>query len=428
MSRISELPPKVPPNPLPSQSLAASIKEMAIKKKYKEPKIVRAKRGWFIALPYEYPDTPGKYKRFEISAGINYIRDLDEREQEAQALLKEVKRALKAGFDPFFAGMEEQFAKSITKKIEGIERTEGVVPMWTITEGIKNFQEYCIKKNLSNNTVRTYNTFITNFSSWLEENEMEELMASEITENTILGFLDESFDEEGWTPRTYNNHLRFFNTLFSRMIKLERKENKEVSYHLELGDIEFKKDRAEKNRYYSPTVVNMVKRELKHMPELFRYVNWIYYSCMRTREIRLLQIKHIDLEARQIKAIGPTAKTGDRLVPICDELKDLILSMGIMKLPQDYYVFGKSGIPSANKVHKDYFSERYKPIKDKLGLDNKYTLYGWKHTRVVNLLMAGYTDQEVMSLTGHRDYKSFMAYKRELVVDTSAMKGKTIGF
>ena len=42
--------------------------------------------------------------------------------------------------------------------------------------------------------------------------------------------------------------------------------------------------------------------------------------------------------------------------------------------------------------------------------------------------MAGFTDQEVMSLTGHTDYKSFMAYKRELMVDTSAMKGKTIAF
>lgn len=74
------------------------------------------------------------------------------------------------------------------------------------------------------------------------------------------------------------------------------------------------------------------------------------------------------------------------------------------------------------------FTNGYKLIKDKLGLDNKYTLYGWKHTRVVNLLMAGFTDNEVMSLTGHSDHKSFMAYKRELMVDTSAMKGKTIEF
>ncbi|MGH2623981.1 MAG: ATP-binding protein, partial [Sphingobacterium sp.] len=36
------------------------------------------------------------------------------------------------------------------------------------------------------------------------------------------------------------------------------------------------------------------------------------------------QIQHIDLKARQIKAIGPTAKIGDRFVPICDELYELI--------------------------------------------------------------------------------------------------------
>lgn len=89
MRKISEVPPKVPL----TQNLGERVKEMAVKKKYKEPKIVRAKRGWFIALPYEYPDKPGKYKRFEISAGINYIKDLEEREQEAQSLLKEVKRA-----------------------------------------------------------------------------------------------------------------------------------------------------------------------------------------------------------------------------------------------------------------------------------------------------------------------------------------------
>lgn len=149
---------------------------------------------------------------------------------------------------------------------------------------------------------------------------------------------------------------------------------------------------------------------------------------MRTREIQLLQIEHIDLEARQIKAIVPTAKTGDRFIPICDELEELIISMNLIDSPLDYYVFGRNGKASENKMKRHYFSERYKPIKDKLGLDNKYTLYGWKHTRVVNLLMAGYTDQEVMSLTGHRDYKSFMAYKRELIVDVSAMKGKTIKF
>ena len=82
--------------------------------KYKDPKIVRARRGWFISLPYEYPDQAGKYKRFEISAGINYIHDLKEREKEAQILLKEVRRVLEAGFDPFMSPMEKEFIESMT--------------------------------------------------------------------------------------------------------------------------------------------------------------------------------------------------------------------------------------------------------------------------------------------------------------------------
>jgi len=100
-----------------------------------------------------------------------------------------------------------------------------------------------------------------------------------------------------------------------------------------------------------------------------------------------------------------------------------------MKLPLNYYVFGgKNGKPGKERLSRDLFTNSYKLIKDKLQLNNKYTLYGWKHTRVVNLLGAGFTDTEVMSRTGHSDYQSFMAYKRELMIDTSAMKGKTIEF
>jgi len=64
-------------------------------------------------------------------------------------------------------------------------------------------------------------------------------------------------------PRTYNNHLRFFTTLFSRIEKLEKKQNKGIKYQIDLQDIEMKKDRAEKNRCYSAVVALKVKKERK---------------------------------------------------------------------------------------------------------------------------------------------------------------------
>lgn len=64
---------KVPPKVPPMCGIGERIRRMAGGIKYKDPKIVRAAKGWFVALYYEYPDQAGEYKRFEISAGINYI-------------------------------------------------------------------------------------------------------------------------------------------------------------------------------------------------------------------------------------------------------------------------------------------------------------------------------------------------------------------
>jgi integrase len=398
---------------------------MGAQPKYKEPKIIRAKRGWFIALPYLNPNGQG-YKRFELSGGINYIKDLDQRENEIQSMLKYLKKELKNGFNPFLPDLENEYVKAIETKKDSIVQADNANNGWDIATALNSFIVDCKSRNLAPKTIQTYESFINNIKLWIHTAEKEKLRANEISLTEMMDFLETFYDEEEWTPRTYNNHALFIGTLFRRIKKLEKRDHPDIEYTADMSEIELKKDRAEKNRYYSPIVAEKVKQELEKETDLYNYVKWIFYSCMRPREIRMLQIKHIDLNARQIKAIGPTAKTGDRFVPISDELFHLINEMGLAELPLNFYAFGKHCIPSEFLCNKDAFRNKYKPIKAKLGLDDKYTLYGWKHTRVVNLLMAGFTDQQVMSLTGHSDYQSFMAYKRELMVDTSIMKGKTI--
>lgn len=54
----TNVPPKVPPK----FGTGKFFRNMGTQPKYKEPKIVRAKRGWFIALAYLRPDGQG-YKR-----------------------------------------------------------------------------------------------------------------------------------------------------------------------------------------------------------------------------------------------------------------------------------------------------------------------------------------------------------------------------
>ena len=394
--------------------------------KYKNINIIRARSGdWRIRYEFEIPNKPGVFKKFYVRDGVNYVHDLPAKEKAINQLREDIEFHLKKGYNPFEA--ERDISSLIEEKEVEIEEAEKV-DFWMMSEAIDKYIRSCEKKNLSPNTIRTYQTFINNFEAWLFSYDLIQKKACDFTTNQLEQFLDESFDAEEWSPRTYNNHIAFFGTFFKQVFKLERRVNPEVRYVVIADDIEKKKDRAERNKYYTPSIATKIKKELSKLPDLYNYCKWIYYSCMRPREISLLQVQHIDLETRQIKVIAPTAKTGDRFVPICDELFDLIIKMKLTEAEYGSYVFGKNGKTSREKIYKDHFRNLYRPIKLLFGLDDNYTLYGWKHSRVVDLLNAGFTDPEVMSLTGHRDYKGFQAYKRGFVLDNTVMKGKTVGF
>src|SRR5690606_26037761 len=120
------------------------LKNMATAtRKYKEPTIVRAKRGWFIKLPFQWPEkhpSPnGKsHKDFEISGGVNRIHDLREREALLQAMLKELKSMLESGFDPFFVNEEIAFEGQIEDKkteVQEIEQAEQLQQGQPLKEG-----------------------------------------------------------------------------------------------------------------------------------------------------------------------------------------------------------------------------------------------------------------------------------------------------
>jgi len=406
----------------------AKRKRFMAKTYYKNPRIIRAKSGdWRVVYEYEIPGQIGKYQRFYVRDGINYIHDLEAKEIAAQQLCDDISLALKRGFNPFLPKIryESQVSKEETEITISEELAKPAA--WSIKEAIDNFIKYCENKNLKPTTIKKYKSQTGLLLKWFETNGIKK-MACEVDEDLLLDFLEESFEANKWSARTYNNYVDGVITLFTRLPKLERRRNKDIRYNIDLTYLEDKNSYAEKNRYYAPAVAEMIKGAIKNDTELYRYVRWIFYSCMRPNEIRLLQIKHIDLNTRQIKVAGYRGKTGDRFVPICNELHDLIKEMKLDRMPIEYYVFGQGKRPSESPVFDDYFRDRYRPFKIKLGLDKNYTLYSWKHTRVVTLITAGFDDNQVMTLTGHRDRAGFEAYKRDLVIDNSSMKGKTIDF
>lgn len=403
---------------------------------YKLPTIVRSKNGdWFVKYFYEWPDRPGEFKEFRVRDGVNYEHNPEAKEVAIQQLCNDVKDDLElASYNPF--KQIRAVKKQVVKKEQEFAITDAAPEQWTLEFGIKAFHKYCEWKKLAHDTLRTYKTHAKVFTDWLIETGRINMVAADFLETDYVEFADNNSDQDDWSPRTYNNYMRFMITLFDRMQILERKHEREhkkatlVNYKINLKDVEYKKDKAEKNRAYSGMVAERVKNELdkeQHV-KLKQFIKFIYLSCMRPKEIRLLQIQHIDTRNRQIKVTGPTGKTGDRFVPISEELEQLLNEFDFRKLPLNYYLFGKGGDPGDVTFGRTHFSDRYKAIKSALGLDGDYTMYSWKHTRVIDLIGAGFKDEDIMKLTGHKDYQSFLAYRRDLVVNNEIMKGKTMGW
>ena len=197
------------------------------------------------------------------------------------------------------------------------------------------------------------------------------------------------------------------------------------------GMLETIKNTAEKNRYYDEATLARIMPEVKKKPNLRRYMLWTYYSCARGSELRSLKIKHLDLNVKKITIMAEHGKTGEhvgkRSIPICEELMEIIKDDKLSTLNPEWHIFGNKGVPGGLQADENYFSALYYPIKIKLGLDYRWSIYGLKHSRVIDLLIAGFKPIDVMYLTGHTDWGSFQKYIRELgaVMDTK-MTGSTL--
>jgi integrase len=394
---------------------------------YKNIYIIRGSKDWYVSYEFEIPDRPGEYKEFKVRDGINRYHDPLQKELEVQRLYKDVARELKGGFDPFII---RQASAEIDKKLLEVAKLKEAAEGWTMGVAIDEYLKFIKKEGYSPRTIGTYKNYVDDLKDWLTEIGALDSKAATYNEFDLLTFIDTYTDERELSTRTYNNYLSFFGGFFNQCRKLEIKVRKKrgIKYEMDLSDIDLKITNPQRNRAYTPILAKAIKTELAKPgnENLKDYIEWIYLSLMRPDEIRELRIGNIDEENRQIRIVG---KTGDRIVPITNQLMNLIDRRGLLSHSPNEYVFGYAGSIDNRRIGKEYFSSKYLIIKMNLDLDYDYTCYSWKHTAVIMLIKAGFKDEEIMVLSGHKTRTAFEKYKRDLVIDNShVMKGEAIEF
>lgn len=394
--------------------------------KWKRPKIYRGKTGdvkeqWFVYYLFLNPETL-KYDRHKVYEDLNTFENLTDKENYASDMVRLIVRALELGFDPYMSRVKNEILEE--KTVETL-RKSAEKPY--LIEALKLFMKSKQDKKLAPKTLKGYRQFNLDIEGYLLESKQADITVEDFTQEIIMDFLETASDETGWSPVTYNNHVDYIKTLIKWFSVRPRKWVNADNYLFGDDGIFYQIERVHTNRIYVDTVLTKLRKEVSKIPTLEYYCKFIFYSCMRPVEIQNLRVEDVDLSSRTIRIVG---KTNFRTIPISNELNEMLLTRHLEKYQPKDYVIGLRGKTGPKHFHADHWRNLFKPIKTKLELDHTYTLYGLKHTRVVSLLKAGYSDAEVMNLTGHRDTASFDKYKRELMsqMHNTRLKGDTISW
>lgn len=361
---------------------------------YREPKIVQGKR-WYVE--YYYRDPSGKWQRFRVLEDINRHKTLEY----ATLLRDAVSLALAEGYNPF-----------------GENHLQ--VKTWSAQQAVLFFKQKWQERGLEATTLSKYNTVADRFMNWLQAKGKQHSDITGILKPVIEAYLSECKKSLRWSNRSYNNERNFLKTIFGFF------ESQKLIDQNPCVNISLQKVSTQKHKFYSDKLLKEVLDWCRlNDPYLGFAFLTVYYLCLRSeKELKLFKIGNIFPERKQVLITAKESKTdADRFIPMPDEMLRIFEERKILGYPADHYVFssapmGTKGIidwhPGEKPFGKEFFSKRFRRLRKALGLSSDYTIYGAKHTRVIHLKLDGVQDQDIMNLTGHKDYGAFSEYMRDL--------------
>jgi site-specific recombinase XerD len=392
-----------------------SVNFMSSILKYRPPRLVKAKQGWYITYTYQIPESVrpmygGKtWYRFRITEDMNR-RKGEERENFATWMLEQIIQSLKEGYNPF--SIEQEEAAKVA--------ASGEVPEFITAKKLFDlFLTAWSKRGLDPVSITKYKKYVNRLAGWLDEKKMLYNNIKNITPAHIELYLTESRTLLQYSNREYNNTYDFTCTIFNYA------KDKDIITRSPCDGITKLKVVSTKHRFYDNDNMAAIKKALLAKDAYtFLAFQVVYYLCIRSdKELMNFRVKDINFDQNKIllDAQGTKGKAA-RYIPMDDNIKALLLNHGVKNYPAEYYVFGIEGIPAKQKFGQGFFARRFRKVRDAAGLPKDFTMYAAKHTRIIHLKQDGLSDADIMSVSGHKDFGAYAKYLRDLGMDANPEK------
>ncbi len=249
---------------------------------YMAPKLSRGK-VWFVYYYVRNPLTD-RLVRFRIKLGR--YKSLSERRRAAREIMDAYSEKLSLGWNPF---IERTASKSYASLFDALD-------MFLKVKG----------RELEDNSMRSYRSLVKIFRSWLERQGFgDRSFAVSVTREVARDYMREVEQDERISPRTYNNYLRFYDTLFNWM------QEKGFIADNPFDGIRPKPKRLTRKsrRILSEDELGCLLRFLAKNNRPYLAMVILCYCCLvRPKEIAMLRCRDIDLSKSIVHIRSEIAK------------------------------------------------------------------------------------------------------------------------
>jgi len=264
------------------------------------------------------------------------------------------------------------------------------------------------KATIRGTSYPSYKSAVKVFKEWADENKIGKMDIGNFDKLRAIYFDDYMVIDRGYSAKTINGNISYLKSTF--MVLVEREIIKDNPF----ARIRKHKEAASrKNLAFSPTQIAEIKKIVESKdPQLWLFIQFIYYCFMRPNEIRQMKFSNIHLEEKQIFIPRHISKNGlDGYVTIPENLYDQMKSSTVYNHPGEYLFQGRDG---KRPVSKNVMGRRFKLLIEDLNLGSDYTLYSWKHSGVVAAYNAGVDIKTIQSQCRHQSLEQTDIYLKSL--------------
>jgi integrase len=206
--------------------------------------------------------------------------------------------------------------------------------------------------------------------------------------------------------KTRNNYFSYLRSIFT---VLEHREYIDKNPFIGISDLPVTPGGTHKP--FSDQQIKILKKELpKRDPELWSFVQFIFYCFLRPAEIAKLQIGFIEWTNDTIFIPGKISKNRkDGRVHIPAALKKILKGMKLQTCPENHFIFSKIHSPGENPILDNEMTKRHREILNALDFSPEHTLYSWKHTGNVRLYHVSNKDV-ILIMKQNRHHSLDMTY------------------